>query len=142
MTRKLLFALFFFSCFAKAQLQIDNTLTPAQLVENVLVGEGVVPFNIKFNRGPSTAIRDQASKFSSNFNPTGLGLDGGILLTTGKSSVALGPNSNVFPGGQVSDPTDIPVEGDVDSIQLWQESVPGDESRSVPDEALRSILPA
>ncbi len=112
MARKLLFALLFFSCFAKAQLIIDNTLTPAQLVQNVLVGQGVVPFNIQFNRSfpAATAVRDQAAKFSTNFNPTGLGLDEGILLTTGQSSAAIGPNTQA--GLQV--PTSIPVTGDVD----------------------------
>ena len=116
MARKLLFALLFFSCFAQAQLIIDNSLTPAQLVQNVLVGQGVVPLNIKFNRSlaAATATRDQAAKFSTNFNPTGLGLDAGILLTTGQSTVAFGPNGV----GNSSLATAIPVTGDVDLATL------------------------
>jgi hypothetical protein len=121
MTKKLLIVFLLFTCFAKAQLQIDNTLTPAQLVQNVLVGQGVVPFNIQFNRSfpAATAVRDQAARFYSNFNPTGLGLDAGILLTTGQSSVALGPNG----AGNRSLATTIPVEGDVDLATLTGQPV-------------------
>jgi gliding motility-associated-like protein len=115
---KNIFILFFCGFFgiSKAQLIIDNTLTPTQLVQNVLVGQGVAPFNIKFNRSlpAATAVRDQASKFSTNFNPSGLGLDGGILLTTGRSNVALGPNG----AGNSSNITAIPVTGDVDLAVL------------------------
>ena len=116
MNRKLLIVFLFFGCFANAQLVIDNTLTSVQLVQNVLVDPSVVATNISFNRSipAATAVRDQASKFSTNFNPSGLGLDGGILLTTGKSSVALGPNN----AANNSNVTAIPVTGDVDLVQL------------------------
>ncbi|MFN9113255.1 MAG: choice-of-anchor L domain-containing protein, partial [Bacteroidota bacterium] len=105
----------------QAQLIIDNTLTPTQLVQNVLVGQGVVPFNIQFNRSfpAATAARDQAAKFSTNFNPTGLGLDSGILLTTGRSTAALGPNNDAG----FENPTAIPVVGDVDLAALTGQNV-------------------
>ncbi|MBL0013836.1 MAG: choice-of-anchor L domain-containing protein [Flavobacterium sp.] len=121
MTKKLLIVFLFLTYFAKAQLIIDNTLTPAQLVQNVLVGQGVVPFNIKFNRSfpAATAIRDQAAKFSTNFNPSGLGLDSGILLTTGQSVVALGPNNDT--GSELA--TTIPVTGEVDLGTLTGQSI-------------------
>ncbi len=83
-----------------AQVNVDNTTrTPAQLVQNVLVGQGVTPLNIKFNGSAANAnlVRDQASYFKVNFNPTNLDFPSqseGVLLTTGKGTFALGPNTS------------------------------------------------
>ena len=120
MKKKLLILFLLFSCATQAQLIVNNTVrTPAQLVQDVLIGQGVVPTNIKYNRSASTAVRNQAAEFSTNFNPSGLGLDRGILLTTGNATVALGPNDSA---GEAIDP-DIPVTGDVDLAQLTGLSV-------------------
>jgi hypothetical protein len=35
-------------------------------------------------------IRDQATHFTTNFNPTNLGISEGLLLSTGKGFYALG----------------------------------------------------
>ncbi len=97
MKKKLLILFLLFSCATQAQLIVNNTVrTPAQLVQDVLVGAGVTPFNIKFNRSlaAANAVRDQAAEFSTNFNPSKLGLDSGILLTTGHATIALGPNDS------------------------------------------------
>ncbi|HMI06460.1 MAG TPA: choice-of-anchor L domain-containing protein [Flavobacterium sp.] len=80
---------------AQAQLIVSNTVeTPAQLVQNVLVDASVTPTNLKFNNSPANAniVRDQAGHFTTNFNPTNLGLSAGVMLSTGKSQMALGPN--------------------------------------------------
>ena len=70
---------------ASAQLMIDNTLTPEQLVQNVLVGSGVSAFNITFT-GDS-----QAHCYFSNGNSTNLGLDEGVILSSGNASEASNP---------------------------------------------------
>ncbi|NHM06782.1 hypothetical protein G4D82_06090, partial [Flavobacterium sp. CYK-4] len=106
----------------QAQLIINNTArTPASLVQDVLVGNGVVPFNIKFNRSAAqaAAIRDQAAEFSTNFNPTNLGLDAGILLTTGKATVANGANN----AANSSDPTATVTQGDADLALLSGQAI-------------------
>ncbi|MEN9488152.1 MAG: hypothetical protein RL494_417, partial [Bacteroidota bacterium] len=106
----------------QAQLIIDNTTqTPAQLVQNALVGQGVIPTNIKFNGSAANAllIRDQVAKFSTNFNPTNLGLDTGLVLATGNATVALGPN-NV---ANKSIATATPTAGDADLALLSGQAI-------------------
>ncbi|TGD58344.1 choice-of-anchor L domain-containing protein, partial [Flavobacterium humi] len=85
--------------------------SPAQIVTQDLVGMGVTPFNIKFRGDAAAALvpSKQVDKFSTNFNLTSLGFlpnydangirifdnsPKGMLMTTGESSVALGPNNN------------------------------------------------
>ncbi|MFT3793487.1 choice-of-anchor L domain-containing protein [Flavobacterium sp.] len=105
--------LMFYGIVAHAQLIVTNTVeTPAQLVQNVLVDASVNPTNITFNgtAASANAIRDQAAHFTTNFNPTNLGLNEGLLLTTGKAQVALGPNNS----GNLSIVTAFPVPGDPD----------------------------
>jgi gliding motility-associated-like protein len=62
---------------AFAQLNLNSTLTPQQLVQNVLVGGGVTVSNITMN--------GTAAMYGSftNGNTTNLGLGSGIVLTTG-----------------------------------------------------------
>lgn len=77
---------------SKAQLTVQNTQTPAQLVQNVLVGGGVQIFNIQFNGQPGNIITPQAGTFNGvNSN---IGINNGILLTTGDITVAPGPNNS------------------------------------------------
>ena len=122
MKKKLLILFLLFSCATQAQLIVNNTVrTPAQLVQDVLVGAGVTPFNIKFNRSlaAANAVRDQAAEFSTNFNPTNLGLDSGILLTTGQATIALGPNNT----GSSSLATTTVTQGDVDLALLSGQAI-------------------
>lgn len=77
---------------APAQLVVNATLTPAQLVEDVLLGGGVTVSNITFNGVPSPA---GAQPGSASFTQDGdLGLDAGVLLSTGFPSSAIGPEGN------------------------------------------------
>ncbi|HSG67981.1 MAG TPA: PKD domain-containing protein, partial [Bacteroidales bacterium] len=78
----------FYANIASAQLVIDNTMTPQQLVQNILVGSGVSAFNITYTGNVANAI----CAFS-NGNTTNLGLDEGILLSTGIAAEASNPQS-------------------------------------------------
>ena len=111
----------------QAQLTIDNTTqTPTQLVINELVGNGVVPTNIKFNGSTANAnvTRDQAAKFAINFNPTNLDFDvnspgnesniSGLILTTGNANVAIGPNNDAA----AENPSLNAISGDPDLATL------------------------
>ena len=96
MKRNLILFLFLFSGVVSAQLTVNNTVqTPAELVQNVLVGAGVNPTNIKFNGslGGASVVRDQAGSFTTNFNGSNLGIAAGLILATGKAQFALGPNN-------------------------------------------------
>lgn len=73
-----------------AQLTVDNTLTPTQLVQNVLLGGGVTATNITFNGVPANTVNEQIGSF--NGVATNLGLSAGVIMATGDIAVALGPN--------------------------------------------------
>lgn len=74
-----------------AQLIIDNTsMTPAQLVQNVLVGGGVSVSAVTY----SGNIPNSIGKFSTGGNPTNLGLTEGIVMSTGDVLDAPGPNTS------------------------------------------------
>lgn len=64
-----------------AQIQIDTTLTPQELVENVLLGNGVSVSNITFNGQPGTILNNQAGKYigPSSF----IDFPAGVLLKSG-----------------------------------------------------------
>jgi gliding motility-associated-like protein len=64
---------------AKAQLTTNNSLTPAQLVQNVLLGPGIIASNITFT-GYTNAI---GWFHDGNNGIPGLGIDSGIVMTTG-----------------------------------------------------------
>lgn len=75
-----------FPCLIEAQLVVQNTLTPAQLVNNVLLGPGVVAFNVQYTGAA------QAIGFFDGVN-SNIGLKSGIILSTGKTVDAVGPNN-------------------------------------------------
>jgi Secretion system C-terminal sorting domain len=80
--------------FVNAQLVINTTQSPTQIVQNTLIGSGITVFNIKFNGVTNLSIpRDQISSFSTGTNPTNIGISEGVILATGKTAVALGPNN-------------------------------------------------
>jgi len=75
---------------AFAQLTVTNTLSPTQLVEQVLVGQGVSVSNVTLNGVPANSTHDQVGAFNgSNSN---LGLATGIVMATGRIPVVTGPN--------------------------------------------------
>jgi len=70
----------------RAQLRVDTTYTPFQLVNNVLLGTGVTVSNITCNCPPGAY-----AFFDGNIS--NIGIAGGVLLTTGQASIAVGPNN-------------------------------------------------
>ncbi len=71
---------------ATAQLTVNNLLTPNQLVQQVLLGSGVQAFNVTYT-GYDSAIG------SFNGTASNIGMAGGVILCTGKTSLAPGPNN-------------------------------------------------
>ncbi len=68
------------------QLTVNTGLTPQQLVNNVLLGNGVVAFNITYTGAP------QAIGTFNSLN-SNVGLNSGILLCSGNVTAAIGPNT-------------------------------------------------
>ncbi len=77
-----------------AQMQVNTTLTPAQLVQNVLVGGGVAVSNVTFNGMVATTAQPGSGSFT-NGNSTNLGLNAGLILSSGLATSAVG-NANDF----------------------------------------------
>ncbi len=93
---------------AYSQVEIDMTMTPEQLVQDVLLGNGVAVFNITFNGQPADQITNQMARFfgTSAF----VGFDEAILLGSGDVS-------NAGPDPQFQAPTN-PVQNDPDLVAL------------------------
>lgn len=71
--------------YASAQLTVDETYTPQQLVQDVLVGQGVQVSNVQFNG--NAQARGYFDGSSSN-----VGVSEGVILSTGRAADAPGPN--------------------------------------------------
>ena len=75
---------------ATAQIGITTTMTPNDLVQNVLLGTGVVISNVTFNGQPGNVINDQFGSFDGeNCN---VGIDYSVLLANGSVTGAAGSN--------------------------------------------------
>lgn len=88
----LFFVLFFVGFGLKAQLVTTNTMTPAQLVNQVLLGSGITASNITY-----TGDVLQRAQFNAT-SSTNLGILSGVYLSTGNSLTSSadgpqGPNS-------------------------------------------------
>lgn len=78
-----------------AQVTIDQTLTPQQLVEDVLLGNGIVVSNVTFNGLSGTILNNQIARYNgpSNF----IGFDDGLVLVSGAAEVVTGGFGAVDP---------------------------------------------
>ncbi len=77
-TRLLIIFLVIFSNNVSAQLVVENTMTPQQLVQQILIGSGVTATNVTF-----TGAQDSAIGNFYNGETTNLGIDEGIILSSG-----------------------------------------------------------
>src|SRR5678815_4876873 len=82
-----------------AQLIVNSSITPQQLVQTILMGPGTTASNISYT-GDSTAIGSFDGYFSN------IGLVGGILLCTGNINDAPGPNNSGSQGTPNGTPGD------------------------------------
>ncbi len=69
-----------------AQLTVSGAKTPTELVEDVLLGTGVTASNITYTG--AVAARGEFNSVNSN-----IGFDGGVILTSGGITNAVGPNN-------------------------------------------------
>src|SRR5262245_38597409 len=92
-----------------SQLVLTNTMTPEQLLQNVLLGSGVAVSNVSFNGAPATVVTVQAMEFDgTNCN---VGMSGGVMLCSGDCNMAIGPNNT---GGNTLPPGGLGLNGDPD----------------------------
>lgn len=91
---------------ASAQLNVSTVMSPQQLVEDVLLGSGVVATNI-------TYTGDASSRGSFTTGTTNLGLAAGVVLSTGDVLTIPGSGSSAVGGGLQggSDPDLVQLSG-------------------------------
>jgi hypothetical protein len=80
-------AICFLPFMTNAQLNVNSAAT-AQDLANAIVGSGVTVSNVTLN------CADDAFGLFSNGSSTNIGLNEGIILTTGRASDAAGPNNS------------------------------------------------
>ncbi len=90
---------------SKAQLTTSTTMTPTQLVQNVLLGSGIVATNI-------TYTGDAFARGTFNGTASNVGLASGVILSSGDISNAVGPNN------QTGVSTSNGLNGDSDLDQI------------------------
>ena len=101
------------SKFSFAQLTVTNGsslgLTPAQLVQNWLVGPGVIVSNATLNGSSAIITSNLAGTFIASGNALSqMGIDSGLIVTCGGAGIATGPNNNCDAG------LDVQGSGDPD----------------------------
>ena len=103
-----------FSYSVSSQITVTNTLTPADLVNNILLGNGVAATNIKYNGSLVNAgvVKQNCTYFNSG--STTFPLTDGVLLTTGAGSMAVGPNNST--GSTLQGTTVNVIDADLSSI--------------------------
>lgn len=86
MNPRLLFAgsSVFFASLTQAQLTVSIAMTPTQLVQNVMLGGGVTATNITY-----TGVTGSRASFTTG--TTNLGLDAGVILSTGDATTIGAP---------------------------------------------------
>ena len=80
-----------------AQLITNSTMTPQQLVQNVLVGQGVTVSNVTVT-GSNAAI----GSFTSGTTPINIGFQSGVIMASGNITNAIGPNSTSGAGNSLN----------------------------------------
>ncbi len=94
---------------SEAQIDMDNTMTVEELVQNVLLGNGVSVSNVTFNGQPADQINVQAARFSGN----------SALVEFSEALVLATANaSNLVTGDFMGDPITNELENDPDLVQI------------------------
>lgn len=98
--------------FGNAQLLVDVTQTPEDLVQNVLLGAGVTVSNVTFNGLPGN-INSNIQIGYFNATTANVGIGEGVLLCSGDANMAVGPNDDggsTLPAGGILGPGDPDLE--------------------------------
>ena len=114
--RNIFLTLILLICYAFSgigQISVSTTQTPEQLVTNVLAGTGISVSNVQFNA--STALAQTAQNQVGYFSATGttFPISSGLILATGNSALAVGPNNSggaTDNSGVALDPNDVDLD--------------------------------
>ncbi|MDG2343898.1 MAG: choice-of-anchor L domain-containing protein [Flavobacteriales bacterium] len=121
-TSFLLFCIFFTSSSAQVSIT-NNSMTVAQYVQTVLIGNGVSVSNIQFNGGSANVNNEQIGSFLDN-NSAATGLSSGLIL--GSGDVQLAGQNNSSGGASLGGSGNMGSDSDLQSItvnQIYDECV-------------------
>ena len=90
------------------QLNVDVSYSAFDLVQNILIGQGVTVTNVQF-----TGDNAQKAYF---YGTTNIGFTDGILLTTGGATVAIGPNTTGSANVAVNTAGDADLENIIQNV--------------------------
>ena len=114
----------------KAQAQLSVTqgaalnLTPLQLVQQILVGSGVTVSNATFNGSAATISSNMLGSYTTaGVATTQLGFPGGVILTSGECSNAVGPNSSGSTGSAMGTGSDPDLQLLIPSYTVYDKAV-------------------
>ncbi len=104
----LLVLLFFGS--ANAQVTVGNTLTVEELVNEILLGEGVVATNITYNGITADSVYIQVGTFDMDDDDSVFPIDNGLIMSTSTIDIVnVNPSTGVIPN--FSDPDLVTIAG-------------------------------
>lgn len=128
--RKLpLFVLLFFIPFiTKAQLAVTQgtglSMTPLQLVQQILVGGGVTVSNATFNGSAASISSNLIGSFvASGAAATQLGFGSGIVITSGAGTNAIGPNTSGSSGSTGSSGSDPDLQALIPGYTIYDKAI-------------------
>lgn len=99
-----------------AQLSVGTSMSPQQLVQNILLGPGITAFNFSFNGAPAPAAPQQGTGSFTTF-ASNLGLPAGMILSTGNA------NDIDQAAGQFASTDNGNTGGDADLTQLSGQAI-------------------
>ncbi|MFN5620039.1 MAG: choice-of-anchor L domain-containing protein [Flavobacteriales bacterium] len=111
MKKILLPLLSFFFLQSSAQLAVDTTLTPQQAVEDIFLSNGIFISNVTYNGLSANTLNAGVGTFTSN--GSGLGIESGLILSTGQAIGAEGDYNLGSAATSVTNgiPNDIDIAG-------------------------------
>lgn len=101
---------------SQAQIVVQNTQSPASLVQNVLMGTGVVASNITFNGSAVNAQMPQGNVTFFNNNGSAFPISTGVLLSSGNGSAAVGPNNSTSFSNNIPATSNVSTDPDLYAI--------------------------
>lgn len=85
------FGILFITNVSQSQMVVDNSLTVADYVQNILLGENITVSNITYNGLPANTVSVQIGSFTApNCN---MPITSGMIMSTGQAVAAAGPNN-------------------------------------------------
>lgn len=105
------FAALLFHVVAYGQINVNNTLTVKQLVEDYLLGEGVEVQNITINGQPEGTVNTQAGLFTGSSNV--VEFDTAIVMVTANAKIITGSSGS----------TTYPIQNDPDLMAISGQNI-------------------